>query len=214
MKRTERLNIAIHEAAHAAAALSLGRRFRAVEAFQDMNRPEVTTSWVSKGTYMGRFWPEDSLIFWAEIPDATLISMAGPAATKRLNHDSWSSPFWGSGQSDYTQAIGQVAELPRVSDPGGYAEPFLRQATKLVSLHWPMILRAAGELDRRGVLTYEETVAIWSAYFWVPSKTQLCRATVFLRATVFRGIGPKYRDSTDCTDFLNRSKVIDSIAYI
>jgi hypothetical protein len=57
----QRMNTAIHEAAHAVVAIGLGRRFRAVGLYHDASAPTVAAN--VHETSQGRVWPDDTLIY-------------------------------------------------------------------------------------------------------------------------------------------------------
>ena len=160
----ERMNAATHEAAHAVVALSVGRRFRAIELFSDADAPGVVTADGTRALSCGRIWPEDNLIRWEEITDDILMRMAGPAATKRRTHESWLAILlFGSGKSDYESAVESASDPYWCEDPKEYVWAFRPQATKLVKTHWDKITRVADALVARGYLSYDEVQAIYAA---------------------------------------------------
>jgi inactivated superfamily I helicase len=137
---------AIHEAAHAVAAIRAGLDFENVSAEPD-EAHEL-----------------DGALYWTEIQDSgeivmppellAVVSLAGPCAEARLRGQRFDRMFLGVAATDDREAVAAL---------GLSESQFLdacRETIELVEQDWKVIERVAHELSRGGTLTYGEVEAI------------------------------------------------------
>ena len=137
---------AIHEAAHAVAAIRAGLDFQTVSAEPD-EAHEL-----------------DGALYWTEIQDSgeivmppellAVVSLAGPCAEARLRGQRFDRMFLGVAATDDREAVAAL----------GLSEAqFLdacRETIELVEQDWDLIERVARELSKGGSLAYEAVEAI------------------------------------------------------
>jgi len=137
---------AIHEAAHAVAAIRAGLVFDTVSALPD-EAHEL-----------------DGALYWTEIQDSgelamapelvAVVSLAGPCAEARERGQRFDRMFSGVAATDDREA---VAALGLSEDQFVVA---CRETLELVERDWAIIERVAEELAERDRLTYEEVEAL------------------------------------------------------
>jgi len=140
---------AIHEAAHAVAAIRAGLVFETVSALPD-EAHEL-----------------DGALYWTEIQDSgelamapelvAVVSLAGPCAEARERGQRFDRMFSGVAATDDREA---VAALGLTEDQFVAA---CRETIALIERDWPLIERVAEELADRDRLTYEEVERIVGA---------------------------------------------------
>jgi hypothetical protein len=140
---------AIHEAAHAVAAIRAGLVFDTVSAMPD-EAHEL-----------------DGALYWTEIQDSgelamapelmAVVSLAGPCAEARERGQRFDRMFSGVAATDDREA---VASLGLTEDQFVVA---CRETIALIERDWPLIERVAEELADRDRLTYEEVEQIVDA---------------------------------------------------
>jgi hypothetical protein len=140
---------AIHEAAHAVAAIRAGLVFDTVSALPD-EAHEL-----------------DGALYWTEIQDSgelamapelvAVVSLAGPCAEARERGQRFDRMFSGVAATDDREA---VASLGLSEDQFVVA---CRETIALIERDWPLIERVAEELADRDRLTYEEVGQIVDA---------------------------------------------------
>ena len=140
---------AIHEAAHAVAAIRAGLVFDTVSA-----QPDETHEL-------------DGALYWTEIQDSgelamapelvAVVSLAGPCAEARERGQRFDRMFSGVAATDDREA---VASLGLTEDQFVVA---CRETIALIERDWPLIERVAEELADRERLTYEEVEQIVDA---------------------------------------------------
>ena len=137
---------AIHEAAHAVAAIRAGLDFQTVSAEPD-EAHEL-----------------DGALYWTEIQDSgeivmppellAVVSLAGPCAEARLRGQRFDRMFLGVAATDDREAVAAL----------GLSETqFLdacRETIELVEQDWDLIECVARELSKGGSLAYEDVEAI------------------------------------------------------
>ena len=137
---------AIHEAAHAVAAIRAGLDFQTVSAEPD-EAHEL-----------------DGALYWTEIQDSgeivmppellAVVSLAGPCAEARLRGQRFDRMFLGVAATDDREAVAAL----------GLSETqFLdacRETIELVEQDWDLIEFVARELSKGGSLAYEDVEAI------------------------------------------------------
>jgi hypothetical protein len=137
---------AIHEAAHAVAAIRAGLVFDIVSALPD-EAHEL-----------------DGALYWTEIQDSgelamapelvAVVSLAGPCAEARERGQRFDRMFSGVAATDDREAVAAL---------GLSEEQFVvacRETLELVERDWALIERVAEELSARDRLTYEEVEAL------------------------------------------------------
>ena len=137
---------AIHEAAHAVAAIRAGLVFDTVSAMPD-EAHEL-----------------DGALYWTEIQDSgelamapelvAVVSLAGPCAEARERGQRFDRMFSGVAATDDREAVAAL---------GLSEEQFVvacRETIELVERDWAIIERVAEELADRDRLTYEEVEAL------------------------------------------------------
>ena len=137
---------AIHEAAHAVAAIRAGLVFDTVSALPD-EAHEL-----------------DGALYWTEIQDSgelamapelvAVVSLAGPCAEARERGQRFDRMFSGVAATDDREA---VAALGLSEDQFVVA---CRETIELIERDWAIIERVAEELAERDRLTYEEVEAL------------------------------------------------------
>jgi len=137
---------AIHEAAHAVAAIRAGLVFDTVSALPD-EAHEL-----------------DGALYWTEIQDSgelamapelvAVVSLAGPCAEARERGQRFDRMFSGVAATDDREA---VAALGLSEDQFVAA---CRETIELIERDWAIIERVAEELAERDRLTYEEVEAL------------------------------------------------------
>jgi hypothetical protein len=138
--------IAIHEAAHAVAAIRTGLVFDTVSAIPDEQR-EI-----------------DGALYWHELHEQLELAMppellavvllAGPCAEARLRKLRFDRVFAGEAATDDRAAVASI---------GLSAEQFVeasRDAMALIERDWPAIERVARELETGDELSFDEVEAI------------------------------------------------------
>jgi hypothetical protein len=140
---------AIHEAAHAVAAIRAGLVFDVVSALPD-EAHEL-----------------DGALYWTELQDSgelamapelvAVVTLAGPCAEARERGQRFDRMFSGVAATDDREA---VASLGLTEDQFVAA---CRETLSLIERDWPIIERVAEELAGRDRLTYEDVEKIVDA---------------------------------------------------
>jgi hypothetical protein len=137
---------AIHEAAHAVAAIRCGLVFDNVTAVPDEDLElDGALNWTDL---------HDELGLSMSIEALALVSLAGPCAEARLRRLRPDRVFAGVAALDDRESVAQL---------GLSEQQFMtasRDALDLVERDWAVIERIALELERYGSLTYEEVAAL------------------------------------------------------
>jgi len=137
---------AIHEAAHAVAAIRAGLIFDNVSAFPDEGM-EV-----------------DGALYWTELQESgevamapelmAVVSLAGPCAEARVRGLRPDRMFQGVAAGDDRESVAQLG-LTEEQFVAAY-----REASELIERDWALIERIADELATIEYLTYEEVEAM------------------------------------------------------
>jgi hypothetical protein len=137
---------AIHEAAHAVAAIRCGLVFDNVTAVPDDELGlDGALNWTELTDDLGLEMPPEAL---------AIVTLAGPCAEARLRRLRPDRVFSGIGALDDRESVASL---------GLNDEQFLaasRDALDLVERDWPAIERVARELELRDSLDYDEVEAI------------------------------------------------------
>jgi hypothetical protein len=137
---------AIHEAAHAVAAIRTGLVFERVTALADEElQLDGALHWTELTDELGLEMAPEAL---------ALVTLAGPCAEARLRRLRPDRVFAGVAALDDRESVAAL---------GLTEEQFLtasRDALELVERDWPLIERVAHELELRDSLDYEEVEAL------------------------------------------------------
>ena len=143
--KTSRIT-AIHEAAHAVAAIRCGLVFDNVTALpDDALELDGALNWTGLHDEVGLEMPIEAL---------ALVTLAGPCAEARLRRLRPDRVFAGVAALDDREAVAQLG----LSEQQFVAAS--RDALDLVERDWPVIERIAAALEAGGTLSYDEVAAL------------------------------------------------------
>ena len=141
---------AIHEAAHAVAAIRCGLVFDRVTALPDAEfELDGALHWLDSDSELGLSLPPEAL---------AMVSLAGPCAEAKLRRLRPDRVFAGAAALDDRESVAQL---------GLNEAQFLassRDALDLVERDWALIERIAFELERHDSLDYDEVAQIVASF--------------------------------------------------
>ena len=145
---------AYHEAAHAVMAALLNMHFIDILIPKRLQRDE-------NGYMAGRLrLRTPGAVSLGDVAEMTLMTMAGPAASKRLMHALWADVLNGDGIGDFKIAVRYLDLVTGRYWTYQYLKLVRARAVKAVEMHWGLITKVGDALIERGRLTRAEVLRL------------------------------------------------------